>query len=187
MLLPSKPCHVFGPWSGWRSIGKARECSPQKSGSKTWRSYAAMTPTCRASCGSMPPSGPMDSAPWQTRGRWATPIATCRYASPELWMVVPRFTGTTFQGCLIGMLRLQPFLTYIATTVVEDFAVVVLEGEEPIYARHQTTPQYRDTLRQEVAITLPGLTWRVWIWPTVGAILADKLSRSPLQCSSWAS
>lgn len=97
----------------------------------------------------------------------------------ELWMVVPRVTGTTFKGCLIGMLRLQPFLTHIATTVVEDFAVVVLEGEEPIYARHQTTPQYRDTLRQEVTITLPGLTWRLWIWPTVGAILADKLSVLP--------
>ena len=94
-------------------------------------------------------------------------------------MVVPRVIGTTFKGCLIGMLRLQPFLTHIATTVVEDFAVVVLDGEEPIYARHQTTPQYRDTLRQEVAITLPGLTWRVWIWPTVGAILADKLSALP--------
>src|SRR5437763_15076475 len=91
-------------------------------------------------------------------------------------MVVPRSTGTTFQGCLIGMLRLQPFLTHIATTVVEAFAVVVLEGEEPIYARYQTTPQYRDTLRQEVAGTLPGLTWRVWIGPKVGAILADKLS-----------
>jgi len=100
-------------------------------------------------------------------------------ATQELWMVVPRFTGTTFNGCLIGMLRLQPFLTHIATTVVEDFAIVVLEGEESIYARHQTTPQYRDTLRQEVAITLPGLTWRVWIWPTVGAILADKLSVLP--------
>jgi two-component system NtrC family sensor kinase len=97
----------------------------------------------------------------------------------ELWMVVPRVTGTTFKGCLIGMLRLQPFLTHIATTVVEDFAVVVLEGEDPIYARHQTTPQYRDTLRQEVAITLPGLTWRLWIWPTVGAILDDKLSALP--------
>ena len=99
--------------------------------------------------------------------------------SPELWMVVPRFTGTTFKGCLIGMLRLQPFLTHIATTVAENFAIVVFEGEEPIYARHQTTPQYRDTLRQEVTITLPGLTWRMWIWPTVGAILADKLSALP--------
>ena len=94
-------------------------------------------------------------------------------------MVVPRFTGTTFKGCLIGMLRLQPFLTHIATTVAENFAIVVFEGEEPIYARHQTTPQYRDTLRQEVTITLPGLTWRMWIWPTVGAILADKLSALP--------
>ena len=100
-------------------------------------------------------------------------------ATQELWMVVPRVTGTTFKGCLIGMLRLQPLLTRIATTVVEDFAIVVFEGEEPIYARHQTTPQYRDTLRQEVAITLPGLTWRVWIWPTVGALLADKLSALP--------
>jgi signal transduction histidine kinase/CheY-like chemotaxis protein len=100
-------------------------------------------------------------------------------ATQELWMVVPRVSGTTFKGCLIGMLRLQPFLTSIATTVVEDFAVVVLEGAEPIYARHQTTTQYRDTLRQEVAITLPGLTWRVWIWPTVGAILADKFSALP--------
>jgi signal transduction histidine kinase/CheY-like chemotaxis protein/sensor domain CHASE-containing protein len=106
-------------------------------------------------------------------------VADPRGATQELWMVVPRVTGTTFKGCLIGMLRLQPFLTHIATTVVEDFAVVVLDGEEPIYARHQTTPQYRDTLRQEVAITLPGLTWRVWIWPTVGAVLADKLSALP--------
>src|SRR6266566_1306532 len=106
-------------------------------------------------------------------------VADAGGATQELWMVVPRSTGTTFQGCLIGMLRLQPFLTHIATTVVEDFAVVVLEGEEPIYARHQTTPQYRDTLRQEVAVTLPGLTWRVWIWPTVGAILADKFSVLP--------
>ena len=73
----------------------------------------------------------------------------------ELWMVVPRVTGTTFKGCLIGMLRLQP-PPRIATTVVEDFAIVVFEGEEPIYARHQTTPQYRDTLRQEVAIPCPG-------------------------------
>jgi hypothetical protein len=31
----------------------------------------------------------------------------------------------------------------------------------------------------ELTITLPGLTWRVWIWPTVGAILADKLSVLP--------
>ena len=106
-------------------------------------------------------------------------VADTEGATQELWMVVPRVTGTTFNGCLIGMLRLQPFLTHIATTVVEDFAIVVLEGEESIYARHQTTPQYRDTLRQEVAITLPGLTWRVWIWPTVGAILADKLSVLP--------
>jgi two-component system NtrC family sensor kinase len=106
-------------------------------------------------------------------------VADTGDAIQELWMVVPRVTGTTFQGCLIGMLRLQPFLTHIAAKVVEDFAVVVLEGEEPIYARHQTTPQYRDTLRQEVAITLPGLTWRVWIWPTIGAILADQLSALP--------
>gem|GEM_PF-1328710 len=114
-----------------------------------------------------------------TQEAQVTRVADPGGTAQELWMVVPRFTGTMFKGCLIGMLRLQPFLTHIATTVVEDFAVVVLDGEEPIYARHQTTPQYRDTLRQEVAITLPGLTWRVWIWPTVGAILADKLSVLP--------
>jgi two-component system NtrC family sensor kinase len=106
-------------------------------------------------------------------------VTDAESATQELWMVVPHVTGTTFKGCLIGMLRLQSFLTHIATTVVEDFAVVVLEGEEPIYARHQTTPQYRDTLRQEVVITLPGLTWRLWIWPTVRAILDDKLSTLP--------
>jgi signal transduction histidine kinase/ActR/RegA family two-component response regulator len=114
-----------------------------------------------------------------TQEAQVTRVVDSRGATQELWMVVPRVTGTTFKGCLIGMLRLQPFLTHIATTVVEDFAVVVLDGEAPIYARHQTTPQYRDTLRQEVAITLPGLTWRVGIWPTVGAILADKLSALP--------
>jgi signal transduction histidine kinase/ActR/RegA family two-component response regulator len=114
-----------------------------------------------------------------TQEAQVTWVADPRGATQELWMVVPRVTGTTFKGCLIGMLRLQPFLAHIATTVVEDFAVIVLDGEAPIYARHQTTPQYRDTLRQEVAITLPGLTWRVWIWPTVGAILADKLSVLP--------
>jgi PAS domain S-box-containing protein len=108
-----------------------------------------------------------------------TRVPDARGTNQELWMVVPRITGSTFGGCLIGMLRLQPFLTNIATTVVQDFAIVVLEGNEPIYARHQTTPQYRDTLRQAVAITLPGLTWRVWIWPTVGAILADKFSALP--------
>jgi PAS domain S-box-containing protein len=97
----------------------------------------------------------------------------------EIWMVVPSVTAGTFQGCLIGMLRLQPFLTYIATRVAEDFAVVVLEGEEPIYARHQTTELYKDTLRQEVVITLPGLTWRVWVWPTAGATLVDTLSALP--------
>ena len=132
-----------------------------------------MTPaTCRyASSGSDP--GPDDA------GAQVTRVTDPEGTTQELWMVVPRVTGTTFKGCLIGMLRLQPLLTRIATTVVEDFAIVVFEGEEPIYARHQTTPQYRDTLRQEVAITLPGLTWRVWIWPTVGAILADKLSALP--------
>ena len=114
-----------------------------------------------------------------TQEAQVTRVVDPRGATQELWMVVPRVTGTTFKGCLIGMLRLQPFLTHIVTTVVEDFAVVVLDGEAPIYARHQTTPQYRDTLRQEVAITLPGLTWRVGIWPTVGAILADKLSALP--------
>jgi signal transduction histidine kinase/ActR/RegA family two-component response regulator len=116
---------------------------------------------------------------WTTQEAQVTRIADPRDSTQELWMVVPRVTGTTFKGCLIGMLRLQPFLTHIATTVVEDFAVVVLDGEAPIYARHQATPQYRDTLRQEVVITLPGLTWRVLIWPTVGAILADKLSVLP--------
>ena len=93
-------------------------------------------------------------------------------------MVVPRVTGTTFKGCLIGMLRLQPFLTHIATTVVEDFAVVVLDGEEPIYARHQTTPQYRTLYARRSPSPCPGSPGG-WIWPTVGAILADKLSVLP--------
>jgi signal transduction histidine kinase/ActR/RegA family two-component response regulator/sensor domain CHASE-containing protein len=97
----------------------------------------------------------------------------------DLWMVVPRVTAGILQGCLIGMLRVQPFLTSIATRVAEDFAIVVLEGEAPIYARHQTTTFSKDTLRQEVAVTLPGLTWRVWLWPGVGATLADRLSALP--------
>ena len=94
----------------------------------------------------------------------------------QLWVVVPLFVGTKFGGCIVGLLRLQPLLAQIITKVVDDFAVVILEGDEPIYARHQTTPRSKGTLTQEVSISLPGLTWRVWIWPTVGAVLADRLS-----------
>ena len=107
-----------------------------------------------------------------------TRVFDARSGSQELWVVVPLFVGTDFGGWIVGMLRLQPLLTQIVAKVADDFALVILEGDETIYARYQTTSQYTDTLSQEVSINLPGLTWRVWIWPTA-AVLADKLSALP--------
>src|SRR5678815_554897 len=108
MPLPSKLCHVSDPWSAWRSTGRAPEYSPQKSGSKTWLSYAAMIPICAVSCGSMPPFGPMadegvlgdpysDALTRQqllTLARTTQEAQVTRVTDPggttqELWMVVP--------------------------------------------------------------------------------------------------
>lgn len=93
-------------------------------------------------------------------------VGEAGYAAQELWVAVPLFMGTEFGGCLVGMLRLQPLLTQIVGKVVDDFALLMLEEHALIYAHNQNALRYKETLGQEMVLHLPGLTWRVWLWPT---------------------
>src|SRR5215831_1771824 len=94
----------------------------------------------------------------------------------QLWVVVPLFVDTNFGGCIVGILRLQPLLAQIIPKVADEFAVVILDGVETIYPRRQVPLQSKSTLTQEATISLPGLTWRVWVSPTVKAVSDDRLA-----------
>jgi signal transduction histidine kinase/sensor domain CHASE-containing protein/ActR/RegA family two-component response regulator len=100
------------------------------------------------------------------------------YMHQKLWIVVPFFRDTHFEGCLIGMLRLQALLTQIVEKVVEDFALVIMEHKELVYTHLQSVSRYKETLSQEIVISLPGLMWRGWLWPT-SAVLTHQFFALP--------
>jgi two-component system NtrC family sensor kinase len=92
--------------------------------------------------------------------------------------LVPIVSGTRFDGFIVGIFRLQDLFDAVLANVAPRYSVAVFEGNAEIYGRYDAGRKHERKWRQEMAVGLYGVTWRVRIWPTP-ALLAEELSSLP--------
>jgi two-component system NtrC family sensor kinase len=92
--------------------------------------------------------------------------------------LVPIVSGTHFDGFIVGIFRLQDLFDAVLANVAPRYSVAVFEGNAEIYGRYDVGRKHERKWRQETAVGLYGVTWRVRIWPTP-ALLAEELSSLP--------
>ena len=81
-------------------------------------------------------------------------------------VLVPLYDGDNFAGYIDGFFRIQHLLdTVLSKEVTNGYSILVSEGNEEIYRRSETNnltvSQWADTKQLE----LPGMDWRVQVWP----------------------
>ncbi len=78
---------------------------------------------------------------------------------------VPIFRGEHFGGFILGVFRFSTLLKAIVEQNgnATGFGVTVLEGEEEIYRRANTTNERQ--WQQEIPINFYGISWRLQVWP----------------------
>ncbi len=92
---------------------------------------------------------------------------------------VPIFRGETFGGFILGVFRAQTLLgALLGDEITPGYSIAVYDGEEEIYRRSDDGRQHQIGWGQETRITLPGVLWRVRVWPTP-RLLATAQSSAP--------
>jgi len=96
----------------------------------------------------------------------------------ELQIIAPLFPQEGFDGFLISWLEVGSLFKHITKTLAQDFALVILDGNETIYGYRQEQTQLQRGWGRDRILSPPGLTWRLQIWPTP-ELLQEKLSALP--------
>lgn len=82
---------------------------------------------------------------------------------------VPVFDNDRFQGFIAGVFRIRTLLDDVTSDHADlGYEVTVAEGANPIY--HLTNVIPRNQWAQEATVPLPGITWRLEIWPGAKAM-----------------
>lgn len=91
---------------------------------------------------------------------------------------VPLFFGDTFDGFVLGVLRVPELLDPIFNEhVALGHSMVVFDGEEEIHRRSDAIRQHEEEWGQETELRLRDVTWRLRVWPTPERMAK---ARSPL-------
>ncbi|MBI3938963.1 MAG: PAS domain S-box protein, partial [Betaproteobacteria bacterium] len=90
---------------------------------------------------------------------------------------VPIFQGEAFHGFIVGVFRVQATLAAILRpSIASRYAIAVFNGGAELYRRGRGPGKSGTDWSQETAVGLPGVNWRVRVWPNEELIE----QRSPL-------
>ena len=113
-------------------------------------------------------AAPGQSAQQQARERrtvMLSPSVILRQGGRGFIAYVPLFPQNTFDGFLEGVFRVQPFFDTVLADIAPGYGVVVFEDTTELYRRAPPAETARMGPAHETTITLPGVTWRVQVWP----------------------
>ena len=93
---------------------------------------------------------------------------------------LPLFPQREFAGMLSAAFRVQTLFDTILADIAPGYGVVLAAAGEPFYRRPASAGDSAaaSPWRQDTAITLPGITWQVQVWPEP-ATLAQQWSALP--------
>ncbi len=81
-------------------------------------------------------------------------------------VLVPLYDGDNFDGYIDGSFRIQHLLdTVLSEEVTSGYGVVVSEGNDEIYRRSESSNQQGSEWADTKDLALPGMDWRVEVWP----------------------
>jgi PAS domain S-box-containing protein len=107
-------------------------------------------------------------------GAAALPIGNRR-----LYIFVPLWKPTGFNGFVVGVLRPQDFLSHVLTpSVAPGYLIAVVDGEEEIYRRLGAGNGRQSEWAREATLEWEGVTWRLRLWPAPN-VLAQLNSALP--------
>jgi two-component system NtrC family sensor kinase len=79
---------------------------------------------------------------------------------------VPIFQSGDVRGLIVGVFHVQSLLDMLIKDIAPGFAITVLDGKERIYGRYHDKEQLDRVWGQDGWLILPGVLWRVRLWPT---------------------
>jgi sensor domain CHASE-containing protein len=96
---------------------------------------------------------------------------------PGFLAYVPVFFGTNFNGFIVGVFRSQElFDALLPANIAAGNSITLRNGNEIIYERAPSPPPGEQQWTRSATIRLPGITWKLLVWPTPK--LVAKLSSS---------
>jgi sensor domain CHASE-containing protein len=109
-----------------------------------------------------------------------TPLVQLYQGGQGFLVYVPIFSGTNFAGFIAGVFRAQDLFDAILTPdIAPDHAITLLNGTEIVWQRSPSPPPEEPQWVRSAAIALPGVAWRLLVWPTP-ALAAQLKSSLPL-------
>lgn len=94
----------------------------------------------------------------------------------SIW--APIYVENKYQGAVVGLFRIEPFLNSSLADSDFGYSVVISEGgEPPFYSLHATGVEQERSWGESTHVTLPGVDWTVRVWPENGPT-ADVRSAS---------
>lgn len=94
-------------------------------------------------------------------------------------IIVPLYEGDNLEGYIDGFFRIQDLLDAVLSEEARGgYGVLVSEGADEIYRRSESSNQQRYAWADTKALALPGMDWRVEVWPE-DKMLAELQSSVP--------
>jgi PAS domain S-box-containing protein len=94
-------------------------------------------------------------------------------------IIAPLYDGDRLEGYVDGFFRIQNLLDAVLSEEARGgYGVVVSEGNDEIYRRSESSNQQRSAWADTKALALPGMDWRVEVWPEK-QMLAELQSSVP--------
>ncbi|MDP3722272.1 MAG: ATP-binding protein [Candidatus Omnitrophota bacterium] len=86
---------------------------------------------------------------------------------PAFFAAVPLYRSKSrLQGTMIAMFQVGPLMKAMLSTPVDDLSMLILSEEEELYTHTNRGRTHETAWAQERMLQLPGITWRVRMWPT---------------------
>ncbi len=77
-----------------------------------------------------------------------------------------------FDGFIVGLFNTKNFFDGVLAGISKGVSIEVRAEDQPVYARIIGGRHPEATWSQEQSVTLPGLTWRLRVWPTPSQLAA---------------
>ncbi len=123
-------------------------------------------------------SGFLDSA-MKSRGPTLSPAMLMGNGVRERVFSVPIYRGEKFGGLVLAFYAIQQTLDEEFADVAElGYSIAISEGSQEIYRLPGASNQYNSEWGQTTEVSLPGVTWKIRVWPKPDT-LKDMKSRFP--------
>lgn len=107
-----------------------------------------------------------------------TPVLDLAQGGKGVALYIPLFPQGGFNGVLSAVLHLQVLGDTLLEEVAPGYSVALFDGAEELYRRASPEAPSPAVGIHETEVTLPGVTWRVQVWPG-SAVLARHQSMVP--------